>query len=411
MTLKLVLLSVDGTFSDAERRSSKKIRSDLARLARQLHDRGVRTAIWSNRSWTIGNKSLHEHLSDLAGVPISAHGVKVDGMPSRRQAGAVLPVLATYGVKKHETILVGSTDEDMRAGVNNGLLHIRSDWHGKQSGYGFSVQTVEEFARFCFVFALRQHPLFWRIEEGPLKIYTAGPFSTMNEAYALFGTDARAAAKFGAGHPDFWFYLTISTLYFAGILEGVNYICLYPGHDTVHERPSEDSMGGVLTRLAKCFRMGFYDDVIVRHVPVPKSQFTPAAKRRFTTQINSIHLNRYPHKNLSPNANRGPLQLNDKTVLVVDDFCTSGRSLEAARAYLNSAGADVRLFSWLKTINTSYCQIRPPVVLRPFEPNELTDEPHHLNHSYNSGIYDTDAPAELAQVFGLYNGWNWGAMP
>lgn len=45
----------------------------------------------------------------------------------------------------------------------------------------------------------------------------------------MFGEDARAFAKGGMGSPNFWFNFAVSSMYFSGLLEGVNYICSYPG--------------------------------------------------------------------------------------------------------------------------------------------------------------------------------------
>lgn len=39
----------------------------------------------------------------------------------------------------------------------------------------------------------------------------------MKEEYTLYSEDARAAAKHGLGHPDFWTGSLISSLYFSGI--------------------------------------------------------------------------------------------------------------------------------------------------------------------------------------------------
>jgi len=408
MSLKLLLISVDGTIANAEKKVSQEILTKLALLANQLSHHGVRVALWSNRSWTYNKTAaLDDHFSQMAGIKVEAHGFHEDGAPSRRLADSVQPLLDQYGVEKHETILLGGTDEDMRVGVNNNLLHIRADWYGQQSDYGFSVQTVSDLARFCFVFALRKHPLFFGFSNGGLTYHSAGPFSTMVQAYSIFGDDARDAAKFGYGHPDFWFFLTISTLYFSGILAGVNYICTYPGHKAGGEAPAEGSLQAALMRLGKCFRMSFYHDLIVRHVSADKSQPIKAAQRTFTNQVQSIHLNSHPHKNFAPAPNRGAISLRGKTVLVVDDICTSGRSLEAARAYIEAAGGKAKLFTWLRTINTPYWELSEELNLKPYQANVVASEPSSNQHSYASGVIDRSAPAELAQVFSLYSRWAW----
>ncbi|MEG3193367.1 phosphoribosyltransferase, partial [Lysobacter sp. D1-1-M9] len=278
---------------------------------------------------------------------------------------------------------------------------------GQLSSYGFAVKTVSELARFCFVFAMRKHPLFFALNNGGLIYHSAGPFSTMIDAYALFGEDAKQAAKFGYGHPEFWFYLTISTLYFSGLLIGVKYICTYPGHSASAATPSDDSLQAALMRLGKCLRMSFYHDLLIRHTSAAKSQPIKAAQRTFVNQIQSIQLNQHPHKNFAAAPNKGAINLRDKVVLVVDDICTSGRSLESARAYIEAAGGEARLFTWLRTINTSYWELAAAPRIKPYQANSIGKEPSSIQHSYHSGIVDGKAPHELSQVFNAYSSWSW----
>lgn len=403
MALKLLLFSVDGTLADAQGKIHPGVINDFSRLLLELHNKGVQVALWSTRRWTYnGNIPLEQYLSTKAGFPIPAFGNTL----ARRRGNAAQPVMAHFGVAKHETLLLGGTEEDMRAGVNSGLLHIRPTWYGDHTSYGFPVATVSDLARFCFVFAMRQHPIFFRVHNGPLFMQAAGPFSTQYQDYAAFGFDARAAAKVHQGHPDFWFYLTISTLYFSAMLDGANYICIYPGHQGHGSIDPDDSMAATLARMGRCFNISFYHDLIGRHTAAPKSQPIKAAQRTFAAQLNTLQLNKRPHRNLSAEANKSDLSLKGKNVLVVDDICTSGKSLESARLFLESAGANVRLFSWLKTISVPYVEMVNRPSIKPYQPNTVA-EPGSLDHNYSKNIIDQNAATELAMVFKLYTAWKW----
>jgi hypothetical protein len=190
----------------------------------------------------------------------------------------------------------------------------------------------------------------------------------------------------------------------------VNYICSYPGHDSKAKSIKADGMEATLCRLGKCFNISYYHDLIVRHSAAPKSQQFKAADRLFTTQLNSIHLQRKPHRNLSDEPNKSPLSLSEKTVLVVDDICTSGRSLEAARAYIEATGGTVRLFSWLKTIKAPYSRLTGAVTLKPYASNKITAEPASADHSYTAAIIDAHAPQEIGSIFDLYRKWDWSKI-
>lgn len=405
MPLKLLLISVDGTVC-RENKVNMNIARDLARLAAELAPHGVSTALWSNRAWTVEKEPIDQWFSRLAGITVHQHGANVDGSPARQTKHSAQPVMARYGAQTYETALVGGIDEDMIAGVQNRLLLLRPDWYGKQSEYGFPVATISELARFCFVFGLRKHPIFWRIQDGNLDISAAGPFSTFKAAYQMFGEDARAFAKGGQGSPEFWFNFAVSSLYFSGLLEGVDYLCTYPGHSPDSD-PNKFGMAEVLARLGKCFNMSYYHDLIVRHNAAPKSQPIKAADRKFLTQLNTIRLSKLPHKNLSQEPRKTPISLKRKTVLVVDDFCTSGRSNEAARAYIEAAGGHARLFSWLKTISAPYCRIATALDISPYKPNALADEPGQTDYPYHGHIIAPGAPGEIHESFARYRAWKW----
>ncbi|MFC3328285.1 phosphoribosyltransferase [Xanthomonas fragariae] len=322
-------------------------------------------------------------------------------MPPRKVGDSAAAIFTQHQVKPHETVLLGATKEDMIAGVHNKLLHIRCDWYGQQCKYGLAVPDVSALRRFCLVFALRQHSIYWKHLDNSLDISAAGPYSTKRPDYALFGGDARDAAKYGAGHPDFWFLIVASSAYFSGSLVGVDYICSYPGHKAGYTQPAPNSQAAVLARLGQCLNISYYHDLILRHLDSNKSQPIPALNRSFLNQLNTIHLNKKPRRNLSVDARKTTISLRDKLILVVDDITTSGKSLDTARAYIEAAGGKARLFSWLKTIHTSYTRMNAPE-LSPYKPNAIVAEPSHANFGYDSGVVDPKAPTELDSALREY---------
>jgi hypothetical protein len=229
----------------------------------------------------------------------------------------------------------------------------------------------------------------------------------MIHAYAAFGGDARAFAKHGAGHPDFWFQFTVSSLYFSGLLDGVQYICSFPSHDPANALTDERGIGDALMRLGQCFQISYYEDLLVRHAIAQKNQPIRAPQRTFANQLQTIRVNRRPTRNRCGQPNRTDLSLRGRVVLIVDDFCTSGRSVEAARAYIQAAGGIVRIYAWLKTINTPYQEMTAVHGLRPYGPNLALGEPPSVAHSYEDGILDGQAPREIDIIFNTYTGWSW----
>ncbi|HEL3809774.1 TPA: phosphoribosyltransferase [Stenotrophomonas maltophilia] len=406
MALKLILVSVKGTIVNPNNVVEHQVAKDLGKLAADLHGKGVKIALWSNQSWTCDNIPLHEYIQQFAGVPIHAHGVQWDGSPARKRKDSAASILTKHGVQKHEAILLGGGDDDMICGVNNRLLHIRSDWYGKRTDHGFQVKSVEELRRFCTVFGLRQYNVFWQTGGANWTVSTAGPFSTMVSAYALFGYDARDAAKHGAGHPEFWFYITVASLYFSGLMEDVDHICSYPSHSDQPKPITANGLESILARLGKCTRASYLHDLIIRHSTAAKSQPIKAADRLFSNQLSTIKLNKFPHSNLAAEARKTPISLKGKKVLVVDDMITSGRSIESARAYIEAAGGHATLFGWLKTISAPYMALDGAIPgLKPYENNNVVVEPPSTAHSYQAGIVAPNAAAELDAMLKQFAAW------
>jgi hypothetical protein len=327
--------------------------------------------------------------------------------PTRGRGGSVDPILAETGIQRHETILVGSQEADMQAGVNNQLLLIRPAWYGTEMAYGFPVASINELARFCEIFALRQHPIYWSIDDGALQVRSMGPFSTMLNDFAEFGSSARATAKENRGDSEFWFFAVVSALYLSGIIHQVDYICPFPGHNPAATGGVRVLFDDVMTRFAKCFRKPYLPDLIVRHSRSQKSQYLKPEQKTFGNQINTIHLNRRPRSYDKPEPRKSSLPLAEKQVLVVDDFITNGRSLDAARAFIEAAGAKALLFSWLKTINTRFEHMSPDPPLEPYRPCIIHKEPATVSYYYRNYIVAPRAPRELTSILRAYRDWNW----
>jgi hypothetical protein len=311
------------------------------------------------------------------------------------------------GVARHETILVGSQDADMQAGVNNRLLLIRPAWYGTEMPYGFPVDSISELARFCEVFALRNYPIYWSIDDDALQVRSMGPFSTRLPDFAEFGYSARETAKENRGDSAFWFFAVVSTLYFSGLVHQVDYLCSFPGHNPNATGGIRAVLDEVMSRFAKCFRKTYFPDLIVRHVISRKSQFLRPEQRTFANQVNTIHLNRLPRSYDKLEPRKTPLSLRGKLVLIVDDFVTHGRSLDAARAFIESAGGQAILFAWLKTITTSFEHMCPDPALDPYRPCAISEEPSTVSYSYRDHIVAPRAPREITRILRAYRDWTW----
>jgi hypoxanthine phosphoribosyltransferase len=152
-------------------------------------------------------------------------------------------------------------------------------------------------------------------------------------------------------------------------------------------------------------------DLIIRHTDAKKSQSMRRAGERLShlNQLNTIHLNRTPIKSVQKDTRyaRSPLR-RDRTVLVVDDFCTNGYSLEAARLNIMRTGAEVICVSWLKTINTDYLELIPSSNWDPYSPIKHDSLPGHIQrHSYGEAVAENRAASEVDEKFRAFCNWRW----
>lgn len=410
MTLKLVLVGPRGTvFKDGQAKTL--LLDHLVEFIKRMAARGVKVALWSRHPTTLTPagqtpETVENYLSRRSGVPVTFYRAAAGVLLDRARSGSVDPILKDTGVVRHETILIGNDESDLRAGVNNKLLLIRPEWYPTSLEYGFAVQSFSELIQFCELFALRQHPIYWSIDQGSLHVRAMGPFSTIIPDFTAFGTNARSAAKQGGGEPRFWFLMVVSTLYFSGMMHEADFICRFPGHNPAAPSSATKAFDGVLSILGKCFNKAYLPNLIVRHVAAVKSQGISATNRTFRNHLNTLHLNAFPQKYEKP-WGKNPVSLRGKRVLVIDDICTSGRSLDVARAYIEAAGGSATLFSWLKTISAAFSHMTEVPKLQPFTSNSISAEPLHIAYAYNGHTVDPHAPQEIDALLAAYKGWKW----
>lgn len=407
--IKGVILSVEDTLvRQAGGEGVPSAFAEVTKLIRFLQLAGIEFVVTTNRPWTVGPEKtpLRDRLQERWG-PFPYLSLEDDpNMPPRPRAAFTEYILQKMGWTDTETVYIGSTENDMRTAVNGGLLFLRATWYADHLDYGFDFATPKDIARFLAVFCRREHLWGYQIVDGDFEYYAIAPFSTMKEAFAAYSADARSAAKHGLGHFDFWVGALVSSLYFSGIHKRVDYIAGYPGH----QQASGNAMDSALAIFGKCFRSRFLPDLVQRHTTATKMQ---TARNSGVTvghniQLDTIKLNRTPHKSATDVYKTSPLDKKRKTVLLIDDICTRGYSMEAARAYLQQTGTKVIMASWLKTINTDIERLGPykfdPYVINNFPAANVAKV-----YPYKNYLTSLHAPTELNRMLESYVTWDWPA--
>jgi len=328
-----------------------------------------------------------------------------DSTPKKPKADAVASVLNKMGWKNNEVIYIGNTDIDMQTAVNGRLLFLNATWYKQSNYYGFEFISPFDIARFIDIFCLRKYYWDYCINNQGLEFYSLGTYGFLEEKYKVYSQDARHAAKSGKGHPDFWIKYLLSTVYFSGIHERIDFIVPYPGHQ---QGGALSVMEGATIAFAKCFRKKYLKDLIIRHTTSIKSSHARNSGQQIDhlNQLNTILLNERPSYGDEKIYKNSPLR-SGKVVLVLDDICTEGYSFEAARTYIQQTGAEVVCLSLLKTIVKNYKQINSLSNFNPFQKNKFTSVGNIIQHSYNKYVLNSSAHEEIGSKLQAYDNWQW----
>jgi hypoxanthine phosphoribosyltransferase len=321
------------------------------------------------------------------------------------KARAVEYVLEQMGWTNNEVIYVGSAKSDMLTAINGNVMFLNATWYGRSVEVGFEFTSPMEVGKYIDTFCLRDHSWFYCIEDSGLRYYSLAPFSTWKDTFRAYSQSAKDTMKDGLGKPDFWAKYLTSAVYFSGMANEINYICPYPGHSPDSRQIALEE---ALISFSKAIRKKYIGDLLVRHTKALKSQAVRNQRKQVhqSTQLNTIHVNKKPIKNGAVRYATSPLA-EGKTVLVIDDFCTEGYSLEAARVYLQQTGAKVICLSLLKTINTSYNQILDIDKFDPYKPNSSLQIISTQQRPYQDHIINNETPQELTNKLSAYDNWQW----
>lgn len=405
--LKAVIIGIDEIFF-SQKKMDKEIFFEFGKLISFLKQKNITPVILANRSWSIKGKNYREFVTEYWGEFPWFVMNEING-PRKPLKAATEFVLENLGLDTTEVVYLGNTIEDMKSAINGGILFLNATWYRKTNDYGIIFDSPLKVGQFIETFCLREHIWHHSIVENGLEYYSLSPYSTYKPEFATYSTDAKNAAKWGLGHPDFWTKYLWSSIYFSDIYKRINFIATYPGHQ-------KDSlnvvMQGPLEDFAKCFNhIKYLPDLINRHTTSVKSSQARARGRGHAldhlNQLNTIRIEQFPQYGNRRYKNC-PLK-SGKTILVVDDICTEGYSLEAARMYLKQTGANIIVISWLKTINSNYHQIKEVNKFNPFHINTFqeSDLGEIVTHNYHANVIDHYAPEELDEKLAAYDNWNW----
>jgi len=387
---------------------------ECGKLVRFLCKNGVEVVVVTNHGYTITSGDTKTPAKDFFeeawGISIDWHICGQAGGAGKQSHAGLGGILAKKGWQPNNTVFVGNQKADMQAAVNNKVLLLTAKWYpdnDETTEYGFHMPSPECAARFIDVFCLRSNHWYYRIDDGPVQVYTLAPLGNYFNESKYYSDDFMANVKNEQANDDeYWAKFLSTSLYFSGVYQKVDYIASYPKH-------SKGGYQQVLARpmdtFAKSFNKRYLPDLIHRHTTAMKSQFNRAVVTH-GTQLDTIHLRQFPTRIVKGEEQqyaKFPIAAG-KTVLVIDDVCTKGMAFEAARHYLANHGINVISVGLLKTRNHGYEALRTVTLPNgSFGPNAGVQFTRGKTYDYLKHIIDAQATAEMTERLKRYQSWSW----
>ena len=328
MTVKAVILDLDGTLIDEV--SGKPV-PGIEQMLEDLHKDDLKIAVASNKS--------------RAARKLKQAGLEPDFLLTRsvvkENKGSpkwVYKACEAFSVESNELLILGDSDLDMRTAVNARVIYFHAGWSKPSYRYGILVREPWVFRVMVREFFMKSIYWYWWLQNrdsAGRPIAARAMVDSRGAGIDVFQNDLVQFLKEG-GSPrvgrfslrGFVMLHLLGSIYGSGLYRRADTWTTYPGSGS----DANAALGPILFYASRLFRDRYVDYLFIRHRHAVDSG---EARRRgerhlidFPNQINTVHLNEQ-HRSA----------VEDKAILVVDDFETEGYSMECARNLLLEAGA------------------------------------------------------------------------
>jgi len=277
------------------------------------------------------------------------------------------------GFKRNEIAYIGDDDfTDALCALNSSVLPLTAMYSnsGKSMNYGLPMNSIDDLIEFIDWYGKQPEPFFgWQCNVPEKKILTYSLIGQHKQIgltqplQRIFKFDEEVvSSRNNVSLSTVILYYLISQIFLSGLIKHVDVVTVYPG----------SQIGKVNHLLADYSRMfkkifikrSYYEDLLIRHTSAKKSTNTSGDKREIIDQLSTVHVNP-KYEDL----------IQKKKILVLDDFTTSGNSLETSRILLLKAGCSTVTSIAIAKYRNSY---NFSTVLKddwdPFSPLTITKE-------------------------------------
>lgn len=380
--IKLLICDGDGTLLMPT--PSEEILNLLKRIA----SLNIGLAVATNSS----SSNIKKNFA-ISGLPEPLIIATPDEVGARKPSPRFIQYISQQtGIKPSDMVFLGDDDKtDILCAINASVLPFASQYSpsGKPE-YGLPVDSPAAFMRYLETFGMQNPPFFgWEIKEpGQLiEVYAViGDHGSMGLTRTLKTLlkdkqDVYVGPKknlFGS----ILFHYFLSQSYLSGVIQGIDYISVYPGHGANSQNQILAQYSSILQKL---FHNRYLSDLLIRHASAPPSHATSGANRDIVQQLSTILVNDKYKKKLA-----------GKRILILDDFTTSGNSLETARVMLLKAGAESVAGLAFAKYRSSYNVVQIDEEWNPFIPFSL--KPSQVHMVAQPGIFNPKADGFFSTV-------------
>ena len=345
--------------------------AEIAEMLQDIRDRGLLVCIFSTDQYDIENECRRR------GLPPPDAYIHHGKIPSGKKRGSpdwITAAVDELRVETNELFYVGCTKLDWRTAINAAVLYSHAGWTGRQPVGTTSIVvdqpgSVVDFAELCLLVEPRWSYTYSdntnRLEVRSLLPASASLPATPTSSFGLkdvFTYDRKPTVGISAQHSarDLLMIHVITSCYLEGLLDPQTYFCVYPSSKM---RRVSEQLREYIEPASKLVH-GFYKGDLLERF----ANATDTSLERY----NAKRQGRQPNVSILTQANTVRVadsylrKLNGRTVIVFDDFMTTGTSLSWAHLLLTNAGASkVILVSIGKYGGTRFTEARPAFAIDP----------------------------------------------
>ncbi len=327
--IRVLICDGDGTLPFAE--------GGVADFVKQLADLGIELAVATNNASANIVRRFQRHGLTPPATIVSKHDIGSKGKPA---PDLVYAVSQRMGVGRNEIAFLGDDDKtDIFCAFNAGVLPLAASYSSvkQQLDYGIPMHDIPYLIRYLSLYATQNPPLFGWTYSGTCVdtghdidikslLYQHSEIPYFKELIkGLIEPEKAVIGPREIGLLNILANYLVTRIFLSGEYESEKstLVTVYPGHKQNTENQLLKAIAGEFKNVFRAYSR----NLLVRHTDAPASKMQ-GADRDIYDQFRTIIVNPAEKEHIA-----------GKQIIVLDDYTTTGNSLEVARRMLIQAGA------------------------------------------------------------------------